>query len=186
MTSLLEQLQKIDGILHDQIQYLNEQINHLEEKHQSEIFESMETFNSSPDTSANGRKIWGKKGVYIFLITEDLSLTSKEIFDFNEKSLSGAKLKDIKCCSYLKGMCLYLGSSVSESLYSRLNQHFSSDYGGSSLHLGHKNRRFLLGKVEAYAFPIKKEYEPYLKIIIPGLETLMHDKFSPIAGSPRT
>lgn len=81
---------------------------------------------------------------------------------------------------------LYLGGCKSESLFVRLGHHFNGEGEHTALKLGHKKRDFLLGHVQVLAFPLKAEYKKYAEFIVPFIESKMHEKFKPIAGSSRT
>jgi len=156
----------------------------------SELFDEYAVFKKSPERgSKEAKKIWGRKGIYIFLFVNEIKLTEEQIRKYN--TLKGARIKKeyIKLYNgdYSSDMCLYVGSCIHNSLYVRLRQHFRDNNSTKigALHLGAKERAFLEDKVIAYAFPIKKQFEDDLRIIVPGLEYEMHNQFYPMVGSPR-
>ncbi len=125
----------------------------------------------------------GKKGIYIFVIKEDINLTREQVWAWN--SIRGAGFKHYTPIDLHKGDCLYLGSCVELSLFVRIGQHFSSEGEATALKLGHLNRKVLADLVEVYAFPIKKEFLDYRKLILPAIEKRLHDSLTPKAGSNR-
>ena len=163
--------------------YVTQSINDYSKELESDLFECCVRLENDPKT-VGANELRGRHGIYVFLINEPIELSDEEIKTFN--SLKGAKLKDKSGFFACEGSCLYAGSSCADSLYVRLRNHFRGDFIGASLHLGSPERSIFLGKVTAYVFPIKKEYEPYLKIIMPALETKLHEDYIPLAGSPRT
>ena len=78
-----------------------------------------------------------------------------------------------------------MGSATSNSLYTRLNQHFGAGESYSSLHLGKKNRSKLKDKVTIYVFPIKNKKINNVDILLKAIEKRLHEIYSPIAGSKR-
>lgn len=185
--SLLENLNDIDRILNMEWQYVNYVINGKREDVSSELFECcVQCKKSLTRGSYDGKKLIGKYGIYIFVLTEDVMISSEEFARY--QSISGARIKErIEGETvFFEEQCLYTGSSIRNSLYVRINQHFNNKIKPAALHIGHRNRNVFMGKTVVYAFPIKKEFYEYLKIIVPQLETYMHEQFCPIAGSSRT
>ena len=182
---IVDLLKSIENQITTEWWYVTRCINKIEASNdtQSDLFECCVELREDPKIGG-ARNLYGRHGIYVFLLDEPIELSTEEIKVFN--SLKGAKLKDKESFSACEGSCLYAGSSCSDSLYVRLRNHFKEDYKGASLHLGAPERNKLLGKVTAYVFPIKKKYEPYLKIIMPTLETKLHEDYMPLAGSSRT
>ena len=119
------------------------------------------------------------------MMKADYSVSSEQTRKWCDVKGAGFK----KLCGAIelhKGDCLYVGGCVSESLYTRISQHVSSEGEFTALKLSHPNRDFLKPYVIGYAFPIdkgiKKEYYQY---IIPQIEKRLHAKFEPVAGSKR-
>lgn len=187
---LLNTIEEINRLIENEWRYVNQVINaeSIEGQHiASELFDEYASFESAPERGTpEANKIWGRHGVYIFLFRDDIQLTYDEVLAFN--NLKGAKIKEENIsqngAAFWGKMCLYTGSCIKKSLYSRLREHFGNTC-GSSLHLGANERRCIQTKVIAYAFPIKREFEEYLRIITPGLEHQMHIHFNAMAGSPR-
>lgn len=187
---LLSTIKEMNRLIENEWRYVDQVINAESIREQiitSNLFDDYAVFESSPERgNPEANKVWGRQGIYIFLFKDDISLTYDEVSAFNR--LNGAKIKKEHITQngveFWKKMCLYTGSCIKESLYSRLREHFGNT-NGSSLHLGAKERQCMQKKVIAYAFPIKKEFKEYLRIITPGLEHQMHTHFSAMAGSPR-
>ena len=127
------------------------------------------------------RKMWGKKGVYIFLITKPVPLDYNIVSAWN--SVSGAGFKSYFQPSLVTGDCLYVGSS--DSLYGRMREHFSADSGAASLKLSHPNRKLAIESVGVYSFALKREFADYSSMIITQIEKRLHNSLHPKAGSSR-
>ena len=125
----------------------------------SDFFDVLPTFTS---LEKRPKKMWGKKGVYIFLITKPVSLDYNIVSKWN--SIFGAGFKLYNQPSLVIGDCLYVGSS--DSLYGRMTEHFSSDSGAASLKLSHPNRKLALDSICVYSFALKKDFVDYSSMII--------------------
>lgn len=181
---MLELLDQVQEKIEFEWRYISQSINHKENIFQSSLFEECVEIHMDPAKDINGKKLWGKKGIYVFLLDEPIVMTDIEAETYNK--LKGAKIKGNRGFDASESECLYTGSVISESLYSRLRQHFGPDSKVGCLHLAAPERSLLLGKVTAYAFPIRKKYIPYIKIIMPALEAKLHEDYMPLAGSSRT
>ena len=184
---LLVTIAKLNKQIENEWRYVDQVINAKSIVGKSCLFDEYAVFDSAPKTSGNeSGKILGRHGIYIFLFKKDIRLTKEQVLEFN--SLSGAKIKNEYIrndgIEFLSRECLYTGSCINKSLYTRLEEHFGNKK-CSSLHLAAKERQCLQGMVTAYAFPIKKEFDDHLRIITPGLEHQMHIQFCPMAGSSR-
>lgn len=144
----------------------------------SDFFDILPTFTS---LEKRPRKMWGKKGVYIFVITKQVSLNYNIVCKWN--SVSGAGFKSYNQQSLVVGDCLYVGSS--DSLYGRMREHFSADSGAASLKLSHPNRKLALESVCVYSFALKRDFVIYSSIIITQIEKRLHNSLQPKAGSSR-
>lgn len=130
------------------------------------------------------RKLWGRKGVYVFIIDEPIELSSKQVHAWNQ--VSGAGFKDSRAISIIEGECLYLGCCVSKSLYVRMGEHYSAKGTFTALKLRHLSRDVLLESVHVTAFPIMKEYsDNQYRILLPLIEKELHNLLVPLAGSSR-
>ena len=144
----------------------------------SEFFDILPTVTSLENRP---RKMRGKKGVYIFLITKPVSLNYNIISKWNR--VYGAGFKSYNQPSLVVGDCLYVGSS--DSLYGRMREHFSEGCGAASLKLSHPNRKFALASVCVYSFALKRDFADYSSIIITQIEKRLHNSLEPKAGSSR-
>lgn len=129
------------------------------------------------------RDVWGEKGIYFFYINENIELSQDKVFKFNENAIGG-KFKKYELQDLKDGDCLYIGSSSSNSLYTRINQHFKEGSFGS-LHLSQKDRMILKDKVKIIAFPVKYKKLEYNTILLKIIERKLHEIYIPKAGSKR-
>ncbi len=146
----------------------------------SEVFDSplvFETLEQRPWA------LRGKKGIYVFMITEDIPLTTEQVRVWN--SIKGAGFTDWFQGDLHTGDCLYVGSCVSESLYVRIRQHFLDTGEATALKLGHNARNVALKAVKVYAYPMRKELADYYRLILPAIEKRLHIALRPKAGSSR-
>ena len=131
-------------------------INGGEEEKTSDIFEDKIVFFSFPQQKDLERALRGKKGVYLFRITEDCELTKEQVKAWNdERGSEFPVLSGVRDISLKKGDFLYIGSCYSESIYTRVQSHYSYK-DKSGLQLNRAGRQILKDKVALYAFPIKK------------------------------
>ena len=144
----------------------------------SDFFDILPAFTS---LEKRPREMWGKKGIYIFLITKPISLDYNIVSTWNK--VPGAGFKSYFQASLAIGDCLYVGSS--DSLYGRMREHFSANSGAASLKLSHPNRKFALESVCVYSFALKKEFVDYSSMIITQIEKRLHSSLQPKAGSSR-
>lgn len=129
-------------------------------------------------------KLIGYYGVYAFVISEDVHLSYEQVLKWC--GISGAPYNDYRIRDLSEGMSLYVGSCSSESIYSRMGNHFKSDGSATSLNINHPNRVFLKDFVRIMAFPLKREYDKYAKLIVTFIEKRMHDVLKPITGKSKT
>lgn len=165
-------------------------INGGEEEKTSDIFEDKIVFFSFPQQKDLERALRGKKGVYLFRITEDCELTKEQVKAWNDEWGSEfPALSGVRDISLKKGDFLYIGSCYSESIYTRVQSHYSYK-DKSGLQLNREGRQILKDKVALYAFPIKKEYTKeegmFAKCILPIVEKMLDNRLKPKAGSTRT
>ena len=141
-------------------------------------------------TSESGRREFdGRKGLYIFFMTDDVHLTRQQVSTWNTKpreaGLSSTLAQDLN-----KGDCLYVGSAYSKtgSLSVRLGKHFGPSNGSEphGLALNYPTRNAVSGKVRVVIFPLKREFNKYAPLILPRIEKVLHNLLSPKAGSSRT
>lgn len=154
--------------------------NHIitKEEYTSDFFDALPTFTS---IGTRPKKMRGQKGIYVFIITKPIKLDHKIISAWND--VKGAGFKSYKQPSLVVGDCLYLGSS--DSLYSRMTEHFSDNGGAASLKLSHSKRKIALASVCVYSFALKKDYVPYSPMIITQIEKRLHNSMLPKAGSSK-
>lgn len=127
------------------------------------------------------RALWGKGGVYVFVIKTPVNLTADEVRKWN--NVRGAKFKDYKKKDLKAEDCLYVGSG--DSIYRRMTDHFNAIGESTGLKLGSPNRKKVLNCVKVYAFPLQSEYRPYSSIIMREIEKRLHNTLNPVAGSSR-
>lgn len=128
----------------------------------------------------------GRFGIYIFYICENMSLSYDDVSNFN-KINKGASFNGIwRPMNLEESTCFYVGSSVSKSLFSRLNEHFGKNSCTSSLHLNHPNRGNLNDKLKIYVFPVKFSCYDNTDIILRKIEQKLHNNLNPTNGSSRT
>ena len=134
--------------------------------------------------SDKAKTLRGRYGIYVFLVENAISLSYEQVFSWNE-ALAGAKFKEYKNLQINEGDCLYVGSCVSKSLYSRVKEHFSDGGSFQALKLEHPNRKNLFDVI-CIAFPIKCDYsEHHRRILLPALEKRLHELLLPLCGSNR-
>ena len=148
-------------------------------KYCSEFFECPAIFHS---LDTRPRSLWGKGGIYIFVITKEIELSKAEVFCWN--TVGGAGFPNVKSKKLVVGDCLYLGSA--ESIYKRMPPHFGdTTTTGTGLKLCHNNRKKLKDSITVYAFPLKEELKEYSHIVNREIEKRLHRLLQPKAGSSR-
>jgi hypothetical protein len=154
--------------------------NHItaKEEYTSDLFDALPTFTS---IVTRPKKMRGKKGIYVFMITKPITLDHKIISAWND--VQGAGFKSYKQPSLVEGDCLYLGSS--DSLFHRMTEHFSDNSGAASLKLSHNKRKIALDSVCVYSFALKEDYIAYSSMIITQIEKRLHNSMLPKAGSSK-
>ena len=179
-SNVLELLRVLDDKLEEISRHVVSNIKESTE-FQDEMFEDPCVFSNIDDRP---RKLWGKKGIYVFEITQDVPLTREQVRRWSE-FCKGAGFNDWFQGDLKAGDILYVGSCINESLYVRVRQHFLNETTATSLQLGNPARRMLYNSVRVYAYPIKKGYEAYYRYIIPQIEKKLHESLKPKAGSSR-
>lgn len=155
------------------------------ESYKSGVFEDCVKLNQCPQKSPRPVLLWGRNGIYIFVIKNDIVLSDTEVRTWNSLN-QGASFQTYSKQELHKGDILYIGDCVSISLYTRIRQHYASDQSYTSLRLGHKSRTVLQDNVQIFAFPIKKDYDSEdIRIILPNIEKQLHNILKPKTGSSR-
>ena len=126
-------------------------------------------------------QVRGEHGIYIIYMNEDLLLNYKLVYNFNENG-TGGKFKEYREYNLKKGDCIYLGTCISKSLFSRLHQHFENSNCYGSLQLGNEFRKILKDKIKIFAFPIKSSCN---EILLKNIEKRLHEILNPTNGSKR-
>ena len=151
----------------------------------SDVFDSPVIFDNDPPKNATNdntyKALRGKKGVYIFTVTAKVNVSK----DFNKVN-HGAQLKDTSKSSFKKGDILYVGKT--KSFLTRMHQHFAvADTFNTTgaLKLGSKQRKFLVGNLKIYAFPIKSDFVAYYDVIAAAVESKLHTILKPLVGNPK-
>lgn len=181
-------IKELDKVISDfvknEVEYIQ---NYVDNKNniESKMFSKGYTFYGMDYQNNKGYKqVKGKYGIYIIYLNEHLFLDRGVVFNFNE-SAKGGKFKEYKSYDLKDGTCIYLGSCVSKSLYSRLNQHFKDSDCFSSLHLENKNREILKDKIKIVAFPVKISGFDCNDILLKKIEQKLHNNLKPTNGSSR-
>ena len=149
-------------------------------EYSSDLFEQTYSFTNLTQRPS---KIRGRKGAYVFLITQPVSLDYQTVFRWN--NVAGAGFKLYNQASLAVGDCLYAGACTTQSLYSRMTAHFADGGSCTGLKLSHPNRRIAHDSVCVYTFILKKELERYSTIVLPQIEKRLHTLLKPKAGSSR-
>ena len=126
-------------------------------------------------------------GIYLFFMTYDIDLSFEDVKAWNSVS-GGASFTTVGAKSLRIGDCLYLGSCIKNSLYSRMGQHFGpliENGRTKGLSLSHPKREKLKDKVCALAFPLKNEYKKYAPMLLPHIEKELHNTLKAKVGSNR-
>lgn len=120
-------------------------------------------------------------GIYIF-ISGEANVTIPK--DFNKVKCSAKVKRKYESVEIDPKRCLYVGKS--NSIKERLKQHLYKECKGQySLRCSHKNRRALFKGAKIYVFVLKNDYKAYEDIILPRIESKLHDKLDPIIGTSR-
>lgn len=122
----------------------------------------------------------GYRGVYVFIMTEDVYMTTEQCWRWN--AIAGAPFEYCKNHVLQNGKCLYVGSCSSNSIYTRMGQHFKSDGSTTSLNINHPNRVLLKNSVKIIAFPLKREYDNYSRLIVTSIEERLHIELNSLIG----
>lgn len=146
--------------------------------YKSDFFNTVYTFES---IQQRPRALWGKCGVYVFVVKTPVSLTADEVRKWN--NVRGAKFKDYKKKDLRVADCLYVGSG--DSIYRRMTDHFNATGESTGLKLASPNRKKVLNCVKVYAFPLRSKYRQYSSIIMREIEKGLHNTLNPVAGSSR-
>ena len=85
------------------------------------------------------KPLLGKHGIYVFVLTEDVTLSCEETRKWNLE-VSGASFFQCEEKEMKKGDCFYLGSCISESLYVRMGHHYAANGSATGLKLSHPAR----------------------------------------------
>lgn len=179
-SNVIEILRALDDKLDEICQHVVSNIQHSNE-FKDEMFEKPYIFTGIDDRP---RKLRGKKGIYVFEITQDIPMSEKQVRAWNERC-KGAGFNEWFQRDLKKGDILYVGSCISESLFVRTRQHFLDKTTATSLRLGHPARKMAYNSVRVYAYPINNGYETYYRYIIPQVEKKLHEDLKPKAGSSR-
>lgn len=177
---------EIEKFIQNEVEYIQNYIKNKDKiQIQSQLFSKGYTFYGKDYQSNKGYpQVRGLNGIYVIYMDEDLFLDEKTVFDFNESG-KGGKFKKYKDYNLKKGDCIYVGSCTSESLFSRLNQHFKNSDCYGSLQLGDKNRKILKDKIKIVAFPLRFTVLDCNNVFLKCIERKLHDILNHTNGSPR-
>lgn len=126
---------------------------------------------------------WGRHGVYVFVVNEDFDLSGPQVSDYCDKC-HGAGFNTRGAVSLKKGQHFYQGSATSNSLHTRLKEHYSSGTDISALQLNNKYRSVVKDKLVVFLFPMVASLEnrPFF---IKMVEDDLHKRFPAVTGSSR-
>ncbi len=172
---------EINKFVENEIEYIQNCINNIHEV-ESEIFLKEYIFYGKDyQNNKSYNQVRGEHGIYIIYMNEDLLLNYKLVYNFNENG-TGGKFKEYREYNLKKGDCIYLGTCISKSLFSRLHQHFENSNCYGSLQLGNEFRKILKDKIKIFAFPIKSSCN---EILLKNIEKRLHEILNPTNGSKR-
>jgi hypothetical protein len=155
---------------------------------ESNFFDLVIIADKNPDKKSASnlyKETYAKKGVYVFKIIKDIK------FDRSIYLQNAAQPNDINLREYKAGDILYVGKSL--AIGPRIREHHKVEPSDtSSLVLGAEMRKFLSGHYMIYMFSLKKEFKStdkkpfsFEKLIINGVEAVMHEKMKPKIGSSK-
>ena len=179
---MLRTLESIDNALEYEVMTIVQHIKNANE-YTSELFDLPIVVRDFPSDNIGLR---GRYGIYIFCFLSDLHI-DREMINKWSKPVFGIKFSNYYGefdCNI--GDCLYLGSSISKSLLTRVRQHYKEHYENAALLLNSKERNFIKPYIKCIVFPIKNDVKKYRKMIIPVIEKKLHETLKPLCGSSRT
>ena len=171
------------------VNYIASVINEYDKaEHNSKYFSDVllvKNYEYNPHPTGELKKAtWGRKGLYVFVVTQDFELNTKEVKEYC--SIAGAGFWDTPLPQSLRaGDHFYQGSTISKSLHTRIKEHYSEKSDQSAICLNNPKRIIAKDKIELYIFPIRKEFEKY-PFFIRMIEAELHEKFRARTGSKRT
>lgn len=156
------------------------------EPHNNEYFKNVLLFEEADfpknPTGELRKSVRGGRGLYVFVVKEDFSLTKEEVFNYNEKC-NGAGFKKYGAANLHSGDHFYQGSTT-KSLQTRLRAHYSTKAAASAIQLNNPHRLVVKGKLKVFIFPMVAalEHRPFF---IKMIEDELHERFPTITGSRR-
>lgn len=174
---MLEELKTIDEECKIECDKIVECIHGAE--YHSDVFDQPFVFDTLADRP---QKLWGRRGVYVFMIKKEVPLTTEQVRTWNK--IIGAGFTNWRQGSLKEGDCLYVGSSTT-SLFSRIRQHFIADGEQAALRLSDPRRSVVLDSVRVYAFPAKKIYNKHYRLLVTTVESFLHEALRPKAGGSK-
>lgn len=135
-----------------------------------------------------------KPGIYVFVIAPKAGKPIPIDESFNDTPDAPKLIKqnyyDPKTFTYhdLKnGQILYLGKAE-DDLQKRVNEHiYGPQYDSTSaLKLSSKERKKLLNQLVCVCFLLRDDLTSFVKIILPSIESRLHDILKPRVGSKRS
>lgn len=169
------------------VDYIDEVINDYNgTAHENEYFRDVILFDDVdfPVEPRNGLRIStrGRRGIYVFIVKTDFSLTRQEVAQYNK--CAGAGFSKKYGAKELKmGDHFYQGSACN-SLLVRFHQHYSIDCQASAMKLNNPNRLMVKDKLKLYIFPMVPGLE-FRHFFIEMIEEILHKRFPPITGGTR-
>lgn len=173
-------IRKLDLLLKEEARRMERFIN-VDEPYESDIFDLPIHMSASLE---HKDRLKGRRGIYVILFSEPALFSKDKVEEWC--SIPGAGIKDRNNpMETTEWDCLYLGSSVRNSLFVRFGQHFG-DRECSALRLHNPHRSWILPYLQVYCFCLKKDVdENYRRLILTGIEEKLHETMIPLAGSKR-
>jgi len=189
--SLIKAADSVNAICEKESQSIIDIVKEIKSEYQGIVFDMTDICKICVDSITNNNAIPSAYGIYVFMTSDAITLTSNMNPKKSYKNKKGekkeekyAKIKKGEFKKHDAGICLYLGKS--EDLNDRIIKHTISAHGStSSLKLYFKQRKMLKSKLTLYWFPLKNELEEHSALILSEIERILHKQLNPIIGSAR-
>lgn len=124
-----------------------------------------------------------KSGIYIFIVSSKFTINCDEF----DSVTYAAKTNDrLKKNTFIENDCFYLGKSESDIL-GRISEHLNNETTKTySLRLNSESREFVINKIHLFTFVLKDDFIKYKKLLLPTIESYLHELLKPKVGSKRT
>ena len=178
---LEEEASKAVGYIISVINQMNNQI------YDSEFFSDvivLDDYEYEPNPKGQLRKsLWGRKGLYVFVLKNDVYLTYKEVSDYCSGT-NGAGFYKWEEQHLVKGQHFYQGSTIN-SLLSRIREHYSENCNAAALKLNNSSRIIMKDKLRLFVFPLRRDFDK-CSYFIRMIEDQLHNRVPAATGNKRT